>query len=154
VHPAPLPTGAEQDRLNSGLQPGVRIGDDQLGAVQPTGLQRAQEPGPERAGLTVTDVEAEYLTPAVDADSGGDHHGLGGHPAAPAAPVTTDPGLAEGGVEEHIRERDLGQRPVPERRHLDVEVGADPRDLTLGDPVSAPIATTRLSTLRVEVPVT
>ncbi len=53
--------------------------------------------------------------------------GLGDHP-----PV--DPGLAVGGVQEHVGERLLGQAPVAERGHLGVEVGADSTDLGLGDP--------------------
>ena len=69
----------------------------------------------------------EHLTAAVGGDPGGDHHRLGHHP-----PV--DPGLAVGGVEEHVGVGDLGQRPVPERPDLLVEVRADPRDLGLADP--------------------
>ena len=103
------------------------VGDDQLHPVQAAGLQRAQERGPERAVLGVADVEAEDLTPPVGADPGGDHHGLGHDP-----PI--DPGLAVGGVEEHVRERGVGQRPVPERADLLVQVSADPRHLALGDP--------------------
>jgi hypothetical protein len=109
VHPAALPTGTEQHRANRGLQPGVRVGDDQCHPVQPAGLERAQEPGPKRAALAVPDVEPEDLAAAVGADPGGDHHGLGGHPGAAAAAVPADPGLAVGGIEEHIGEGDLGQ---------------------------------------------
>ena len=69
----------------------------------------------------------EDLTAAVGGDTGGDHHRLGDHP-----PV--DPGLAVGGVEEDVGVGDLGQRPVPERPDLLVEVRADPRDLGLADP--------------------
>ena len=75
----------------------------------------------------IADLEAEDLTPAVGGDAGGDHHRLGDHPAV-------DPGLAVGGVEEHIGVGDLGQRPVPERADLLIEVRTDPGDLGLGDP--------------------
>jgi hypothetical protein len=87
----------------------VRVGDDQLHAVQAAGLQRAQEPGPERAVLAVTDVEAEDLAAPIGAHPGGHHHRLGGDPGAPAAPIPADAGLAVGGVQEHVRERHLGQ---------------------------------------------
>jgi hypothetical protein len=53
--------------------------------------------------------EPEDLAAAVGADPSGDHHGLGGHPGAAAAAVPADPGLAVGGIEEHIGEGDLGQ---------------------------------------------
>jgi hypothetical protein len=43
-------------------------------------------------------------------------------------------GLAVGGVEGHVAERLLGQRPVTERRHLHIELGADPAHLGLADP--------------------
>ena len=89
------PSSTAGDRL---LQPGVGVGDDQLHPAQPAGLQRAQERGPERAVLGVADGEPEHLPPAVGADPGGHHDGLGDHP-----PV--DPGLAVGGVEEHVGER-------------------------------------------------
>ena len=109
------------------LEPGVGIGNDQLHPTQAARLERAQERCPERAVLAVPDGEPEHLAPPVGADPGGDHHGLGHHPVI-------DPGLAVSGVEEHIRELLLGQRSVAERAHLDVEIGADPRDLALGDP--------------------
>ena len=97
------------------------------GPGQPTGLQRPQERGPERAVLGVADVEAQHFTAAVGGDAGGDHHRLAHHP-----PV--HPRLAVGRVEEHIRIGNLGQRPVPERANLLVQVSADPRHLRLRDP--------------------
>jgi hypothetical protein len=112
----------------------VRVGDDQLHTAQATGLQPAQELGPERAAFAVADVEAEHLAAAVGADPGGHHDGLGGDPAAAAAAVPTDAGLAVGGVHEQVGKLLLGKRPVPERGHLDVKIGADPGDLALGDP--------------------
>jgi hypothetical protein len=41
VHPASLPGSAEQHRLDRGLEPGMRVRDDQLHTVQATGLERA-----------------------------------------------------------------------------------------------------------------
>ena len=104
------------------LEPGVGVGDDQLHPAQPAGLERAQERGPERAVLAVADGEPEHLAPAVSPDAGGDHDRLGHDPVV-------DPGLAVGGVQEHVGERLLGQAAVAERAHLGVEVGADPRHL-------------------------
>jgi hypothetical protein len=104
----------------------VGIGDHQLDPGQPTGLERAQELGPERAIFGVAHGEAEDLAAAVTTHPGGHHHRLGDHPAV-------DPGLAVGSVHEHIGELLAGQRAVPERRDLAVEVGTDPAHLALGD---------------------
>ena len=71
------------------------VGDDQLGAGQAAGLERAQEGGPERAVLGVADGEAEHLAVPVGGHAGGDDHGLGDH-----SPV--DPGLAVGRVQEDV----------------------------------------------------
>jgi hypothetical protein len=126
MHPAALPSRADQHRLDGGLETGVRVGDDQLGAAQPAGLEGAQERGPEGAVLAVADRAAEHLPVPVGGHAGGDDDGLGDHP-----PV--DPGLAVGRVEKHVGERGLGQRAVAEGGHFLVEVGADPGDLGLGD---------------------
>ena len=127
VHPASLPRGADEHRADRGLQTGVGIAGDQLHPGQATGLQRAQERGPKRPVLRIADLEPEQFTAPVSSHTSGDHHRLGDHPAV-------DPGLAVGGVEEHIGVGDLGQRPVPERADLLIEVRTDPRDLGLGDP--------------------
>jgi hypothetical protein len=71
VHPAALPGRPEQHGGDRLLKPGVGVGDDQLGAGQPAGLQRAQQRRPERAVLAVADGEAEHLPVPV-----------GGHPGA------------------------------------------------------------------------
>jgi hypothetical protein len=76
VHPAALPRGAEQHRLDRGLKPGVRVADHQLHAVQATGAQPAQERGPERAVLAVANVEAEHLPATIRGNPGGHHDGL------------------------------------------------------------------------------
>jgi hypothetical protein len=104
----------------------VGVGDDQLDPAQTTGFEAAQERGPERTILGVADGEPQHLAPAVSADSGGHDHGLGDDP-----PI--DSGLAIGRVEEHVGERGRGQTAVAERADLDVEVGADPGDLGLGN---------------------
>jgi len=102
-----------------------------LGAGQATGLERAQERRPERAVLAVADGEAEHLPAAVGADPGGDHDGLRGDPGALAVLRPADPGLAVGGVEEHVRKRRRGQVPVGERSDLGIQLGADPAHLRL-----------------------
>jgi hypothetical protein len=90
----------------------------------------------------VTDVKAEYFAPSI--------------PATPVATTTAwdttrcDSGLAVGGVEGHIPKRLVRQRPIPKRRDLDVELGADPAHFRLRN--AGVGALTRLSTLRVEVP--
>jgi hypothetical protein len=117
----------EQDRGDRTLQAGVGVADHQLHPAQPAGLQATQERGPERPVLGVADVEPEHLTPPVGGDTGSDDHRLGHHAAV-------HPGLAVGGVEEHVGVVDPGQGPVPERAHLLIEVRADPRHLGLADP--------------------
>ena len=67
----------------------------------------------------------------IAAHPGGHHHRLGDHAAA-------DPGLAVGGVQEHIGEALPGQGAVPEGGHLAIEVGADAADLDLGDAAVKP----------------
>ena len=95
--------------------------------ARPRAFRRAQERGPERPVLGVADVEPEHLPAAVGGHPGGDHHRLRDHP-----PV--HPRLAVGRIEEDIRVGDLGQRPVPERADLLIQVRADPGHLGLADP--------------------
>jgi hypothetical protein len=102
------------------------IRDDQLHPAQPAGLQRPQERGPERPVLAVADIKPQHLPMPVRGDAGRDHDGLRYHPVI-------DAGLAVGGVQEHVPERLPRQRPVPERRHLGIQIRADPADLGLGD---------------------
>jgi hypothetical protein len=105
----------------------VSVGDDELDTGQPAGLERAQEGGPERAVLAVTHIQAQDLPAAVGGDPGGDHHRPRHHPAV-------HPRLDIGGVQEHIREGDMGQRPAAEGGHLGVQLPTDAGDLRLGDP--------------------
>jgi hypothetical protein len=94
--PAPLPGRTQHDRPDRLFQAGVGVGDDQLHPTQPAGLQAAEERGPEGAVLGVADVEAEDLPAAVAGHPGRDHHRLRHHPMV-------HPGLAVGGVQEHVR---------------------------------------------------
>ncbi len=73
MHPAALPGRAEQDGLDRVFEPGVGIGDDQLHAAQPAGLQAAQERGPKRAVLAVADIEPKHLAPPIRGHAGGHH---------------------------------------------------------------------------------
>jgi hypothetical protein len=75
-----LQGGAEQHRGDRVLEPGVGVRDDQLHASQAAGLQRAQERGPERAVLAVTDLEAQHLPVLVGGHAGGDDDCPGHHP--------------------------------------------------------------------------
>jgi hypothetical protein len=63
-----------------------------------------------------------------------------------------DPGLAVGGVDDHIGEALAGQGAVPEGGHLLVESAQIRATADLEMPLSAPRARTRSSTLRVETP--
>jgi hypothetical protein len=126
VDAATLDGRAGHGGLDGLTKPQVGIGDDELHPGQPTSPQRPQERGPEGAVLAVANPKAEDLAAAVAAHPGGDHHGLGDDP-----PV--DPCLAIGRVDKDVGEGLAGQRPVPERAHFGVQVGADPADLALAD---------------------
>lgn len=63
------------------------------------------------------------------------------------------PRVIAGAIQEHLRIGDLAGGAVPERTHLQVEVGADPAHLRLRDPgKSISSALTRSSTLGVDTP--
>ena len=98
------------------------VGDHQAHPAQAPVAQRAQEPGPERLVLAVADVDAEDLPVAVGGDPRRDHdrprHDL-------AEGVVAD--VDVGGVEVHVRERDVAEGAVAERVDAFVEPGADPR---------------------------
>jgi hypothetical protein len=117
VDPTALHGGTGHGGLDGLAQAQVSIGDDQLHPGQPAGLQAAEELGPEGTVLAVADVQAQPLPAAVAAHPGGDHHGLGDHPAV-------DAGLAVGRVHEHIRKDLAGEGTVPEGANLAVQVGA------------------------------
>jgi hypothetical protein len=93
---------------------------------QPSGLQGAQERGPEGAVLAVADVQAQHLPAAIGGDPGGDDDRTADDPAI-------DSGLEVGGVHEQVREDGVRQRAGPEHRDVGVQLGADPADLGLGD---------------------
>ena len=74
-----------------------------------------QERGPERAVFGVADVDAEDFPVAAAVTPVATITASGHDPAA-------DSGLDVGGVEEHVRELDMIERPVPERLERLVEL--------------------------------
>jgi hypothetical protein len=102
------------------------MGDHELHASQPAGSEVLQERGPEGAVLAVTDVDPEHFSVPGRGHAGGDHHG-------PRDDAAADAALEVGGVEEHIDEPGVVQRPVAERLQVPVELGADAADLALAD---------------------
>ena len=62
VNPAPLPRGVQQ-LGDGGLEPVVRVGDDQLDAAQPALPELAQESRPERLGFRRPDVHRALPDP-------------------------------------------------------------------------------------------
>ena len=155
MDPAALMPHTLEDAAQGGDEAGVLVGDDQPDAVQATLFQGAEEPAPKHLVLGVADIQAEDLPATVGGDRGGDDDGHRGDlPAADRAAGSGAADMQVGGVEEHIRERGVVQRPVPERRDLLVQPGADPRHLRLRDAGPDPSAATRSSTARVETPFT
>lgn len=95
MHAATLPGGTEKHRTDRGFQPFVGVGNDQLDPGQAASSQAAQEAGPERLVLTVTNIHAEDFTFAISSDTDGGDHRLG-HEAMVQA------GFAAGGIEKHV----------------------------------------------------
>src|SRR6266540_4230991 len=117
VDAAALPGAAEHltDRL---LQPGVRVGNDQLHAAQATLDKSAQEAAPERLGLGLADVERDHLAVAGLVDAVGEHQCFADDTAAVAD-------LLDLRVQPQVRVAAL-ERPVAEDVDLLVEALADP----------------------------
>lgn len=97
-----------------------------MDAIEPAGLEGAEERGPERLRFRLADLEAEDLPPPVGGDADRDHDSLRDHAAA-------DAGFAVGRVEEHVRVGLIRERSVAERGDVLVQVRADPRHLGLRD---------------------
>ena len=103
-----------------------------------------------RLGLAVADRQAEHLAVAGRGDPGGHHDGLGHHLVQVRVAD-----LQVGGVQEHVRELDVAQRSVLERARPARRGARQIRDTSLREiPDAIPIAWTRSSTLRVEMPST
>ena len=111
---------------------------------RPRARQLAQELGPEGLGLRGADVHAEHLAAAVAVDADGDDHGDRDDAAVLAH-------LHVGGVDPEIGPVAF-DRPVEEGLHLAVDLLAQPRLTWLLEMPLMPIALTRSSTERVEMP--
>lgn len=122
VDAAALPGGAEHagDR---GLQPLVRIGDDQLHALEAAARQVLEEARPEGLGLARADVQADDLALALGVD--GDRYYRGD---ADDASALAD--LEIGRIEPEIGPV-AGERPLEEGMHTLVDVLAQLRDRRL-----------------------
>ena len=70
VDSAALPAGAFQ--LDRSDEAGVRVGDHELRAGEPTAFEVAEELFPERLILRVTNVDTKHFTVAVSTQSGCD----------------------------------------------------------------------------------
>ena len=143
VDAAALPGGVEH-LGDGGLDAFVGVGDHQLDAAQAAAGELAQEVGPERLGLGGADVHAEHLAPAVGVDADRDDHR-----DRDDAPVLAH--LHVGGVDPQIGPVAF-DRAVEEGLHLVVDLLAQPRLTWLLEMPLMPIALTRSSTERVEMP--
>lgn len=141
VDAAPLPCRAQH--LGDGrLDAFMGIGDE-LDAAQAATGQLAQKLRPDRLGLRGADLHAQHLAPAVRIDADSDDDG-DRHDAAAAAH------LQVGGVDPQIWPVALDES-FKERFDLAVDLFAQPADLVLEMPLM-PMALTRSSTERVEIP--
>ena len=105
------------------------VGNHEFHPAQAPTRQRAQEARPEGLGLRGPDAHAQHLTLPVGVDGDGDYHGHRDDP----------PGLAHlhvGRIDPQIRPVAF-DRAVQERPDPLVDLGAQPRDLALGDPAHA-----------------
>ncbi len=76
VDAAALP-GSMQYSLHGGLQPFMRVGDDQLDAAQASARETAQELGPKGLCFAGADGHSEHFAAAVGVDRSGDRGGDG-----------------------------------------------------------------------------
>lgn len=117
-----LPTRALENSTDRFLEPGVRVIHDQLHPVDPADFQRVKKYRSEPLVFGISDVETEYLPAAGGGDSDGDDDGSGDD-------AVIDSGFAVGRVEEHIREIQCCQGPVPKLCHLRVQASTNVGDL-------------------------
>ena len=88
-----------------------------LTPAEAPGTQAAEERDPKRAVFGVADFDTEHFPVPAARHAGGHYHRLRHDPSAAA-------GLHVGGVEEHVRELDMVERPVPERLQGLVELAS------------------------------
>jgi len=124
VDAAALP-GSMQHPLHGGLQPFMRVGDDQLDAAQASARETAQELGPEGFGFAGADGHSEHFAAAVGVDRGGDRGRDRDN-----APVLAD--LHVGCIKPEIWPLAFDW-PVQESIHPLIDLGTKPLDLALAD---------------------
>src|SRR5215203_3690825 len=129
VHAATLPRGAH-DPADRRLQPLVRVGDDQLHAMQTAANHALEERGPERLGLARADMQADDLPLAVGVGGHGDYGGDRDDATALAL-------LEVGGVQPKVGPA-AGERAVEEGTDTIVDVLAQLADRALADACEAP----------------
>ena len=125
MNAAALPGGAEY-LADRGLQPFMRIGDDELDAAQTPARKAAQELDPEGFGLAMADGHSQHLAPSIgiDAHRDDDRH---------RDNMMAAPGLDVGGVEPDVRPVAL-ERPRQKGANPLVDLGTEAGDLALADP--------------------
>lgn len=126
MDPAALPTGAGQDGLDRGLQPGMGVADDQrnpfgsggAGGIETALAQAPEELGPEIGRLAVADSHAQDLAAPEGGDADRDLDCLGDD-----MPLEAD--VEVGGVAVEVGEPGVVQRPGHEGVDDLVDVAAD-----------------------------
>ena len=143
VDPAALPAGPGQDRADGRLEAGVGVGGDQLHPTEPRALSERRNAVQKAPSSLSPTSQPSTSRPPSAVTQGGDHHRPRHHPAV-------HPGLAVGGVHEHLREGGVRQRPAAEGSHPASNSVQVREASLLAIRASTPKARTRSSTLRVE----
>jgi hypothetical protein len=147
VRPAPLPAAALEHALDRCRQAQVGIGDHQSGASEAALFERAQGLAQEAFGLPAAQGDPQYLAVAQSIDPDRHHHSPRHHlQVAAEAAVQVD------GVEVGVWETGMVQRPAQKGFELLIEALAMRLTSDLEMPLLPPRASTRASTLRVEIP--
>ena len=144
---AALVPGTLETPLEGFHESGVLVADPHLHAGQAAAFQAGEEPAPERLVLAVAHVGAQDFPGAVGGDPSGDDDGHGHDLPGGVADVEV------GGVEIDVGELNVTQRVrnAPTISSSPAQI-RDTSDFEM--PASTPIASTRSSTARVEMPCT
>ena len=108
-----------------GLQPEMRVGDDQLDPTQTAARQGTQEIGPESLGFRQPKAQSQHFAPTVGVDANGQYGGQRDDPA-----ILTHLHIRR--VEPHEGPVAL-QRAVQEGVDSLIDLRAQAADLALGD---------------------
>ena len=130
VGAASLPGRAGEHRSDGVLEPLMRIGGHQFHPAQAPGRQRTQERQPERAVLARPHVDAQHLPLPFAIDPGGHRDAHVDDP-----PVLTD--LLGQRIQPQVGIGPAVQGTAEEGVDHGVQLGADARDLALGDALAA-----------------